>query len=91
LSPSLVGCGWSGEGSADAACLFGTLLSPAGDAGAGDVGLCGALCDCNDDCNAVSDRCLDETGGDVLSLFGRNGYCRPLASDETESDSIACE
>jgi len=91
LSPSLVGCGWSGEGSADAACLFSTLLSPEGDAGAGDVGLCGALCDCNDDCNAESDRCLDETGGDVLSLFGRNGYCRPLASGETESDSIACE
>jgi hypothetical protein len=91
LSPSLAGCGWSGEGSADAACLFGTVLSPEGDAGVGDVGLCGALCDCNDDCNAENDRCLDQTGGDVLSLFGRNGYCRPLATDETESDSFACE
>jgi hypothetical protein len=91
LSPTLAGCGWSGEGAADAACLFGTVLSPEGDLGAGDIGLCGVLCDCNDDCNAENDRCVDETGGDVLSLFGRNGYCRPLAAGETESDSIACE
>jgi hypothetical protein len=91
LSPTLRGCGWNGEGGAEAACLFGTALSPAGEAGVGDIGLCGALCDCNDDCHAANDRCMDETGGDVLSLFGRNGYCRTLAADETESDSIACD
>ena len=90
LNPDLIGCGNSGEDTPDAACLFATLLSE-GDAGTGDVGLCGALCDCNDDCNAENDRCMDETDGGIQSLLGRGGYCRPLASDETESDSIACE
>lgn len=89
LNPDLIGCGFDGEGEAEAGCLFVTRLTE--DAGIGDVGLCGALCDCNDDCNAESDRCMDETDGTILSVFGRNGYCRPLASDETESDSIACE
>ncbi|HEV8245323.1 MAG TPA: hypothetical protein VGP93_06130, partial [Polyangiaceae bacterium] len=38
---SVYGCGFSGEGQADAACLFSTIIAP--DPGAGDVGLCGQL------------------------------------------------
>ena len=71
----------------DAACLFLTRLSP--DLGVGDLGLCGALCDCNDDCAASDHRCMDETG-EVMTIFGRAGYCRPLQTGETEADTIAC-
>jgi hypothetical protein len=87
LAESLYGCGWNGSSTAEAGCLFGTRLTdqPA----PGDVGLCGALCDCNDDCAAPSDYCVDETGGDVMIIWDRAGYCRPLQEGETESDTIS--
>jgi hypothetical protein len=87
LAPGLHGCGWDGSGPADAACLYLTRLSP--DAGIGDVGLCGALCDCNADCPATDDRCVDESNGEIMSLWGRAGYCRPLETGESEADTFA--
>jgi hypothetical protein len=89
FSPAFTGCGWDGQSKAEAACLYATILSM-GDVGAGDVGICGSLCDCNADCALESERCLDETGGDIMALFGRNGYCRQLDTEggETEADSF---
>jgi hypothetical protein len=83
------GCGWNGQGVAEAACLFTTFLSPPGDAGIGDVGLCGKLCDCNAECPLAGEYCVDESEGLVLDVWGRNGYCRPLATGETEADSFS--
>jgi hypothetical protein len=86
LAPGLLGCGWDGNGPADAACLFLTRLSA--DPGIGDVGICGALCDCNADCTATDDRCVDESNGEIMTLWGRAGYCRPLQTGESESDTF---
>ncbi len=89
LAPRAIGCGWDGSLPADSACLFATRLSK--DVGVGDVGLCGALCDCDDDCLAADDRCVDDSGGEVLAIWGRAGYCRPLLGGESEADAIgAC-
>jgi hypothetical protein len=98
----LYGCGWVGEGAADAGCLFPTVVSRDGaggiDLAESDLMLCGGLCDCNDDCPAEADYCMDENQGDatvsIMALFGRGGYCRPIIPDppqnETEADSIMC-
>ena len=93
------GCGWVGEGTPDAGCLFATIISRDGAGGISlaesDLMLCGGLCDCNDDCPAAADRCMDENAADpvasIQALFGRGGYCRPLidANGETEGDSIS--
>jgi hypothetical protein len=84
-----VGCGFDGSEPADAACLFGTILSPQNDVGFGDVMLCGKLCDCNDECPISGDRCVDETEGIVMDVWGRNGYCRQLDDTESESDTFS--
>jgi hypothetical protein len=86
LAPGLLGCGWDGSEPADAACLFLTRLSP--EPGIGDVGICGALCDCNADCVATDDRCVDESNGDILTLWGRTGYCRQLQTGESEANTF---
>lgn len=92
FTSSLAGCGWEGvdTGAAQNACLYGTRLSPPDDVAPGDVGLCGSLCDCNDDCEASLQRCVDDSEGLVMEIYGRAGYCRPLLDSETESNSIAC-
>jgi hypothetical protein len=85
------GCGWNGTGTAEAACLFGTRLSPPDDLALGDLAICGSLCDCNDDCEVSVQRCVDESAeGLIMEYWGRAGYCRPLLEGETEDDSIAC-
>jgi hypothetical protein len=86
LAPGLQGCGWDGSGKADAACLYLTRWSS--EPGIGDVGICGALCDCNADCPAAGDRCVDESNGAIMSLWGRAGYCRPLEAGEAEADTF---
>lgn len=93
------GCGWVGDGPAPAGCLFATIISRDGAGGISlaesDLMLCGGLCDCNADCPAEADRCMDENATDptasIQALFGRAGYCRPLidANGETEGDSIS--
>jgi len=91
FNQALSGCGWNGATpDPDAGCLYSTILSQ-GDLGEGDVMICGMLCDCNDDCALSGERCVDESGGTIESLFGRAGYCRPLdtAAGETEADSIS--
>ena len=93
----LVGCGWDGQGAAEAGCLFATVISrdSAGSitVSESDLMLCGALCDCNADCPATSDRCIDENSGSssasIQAIFGRPGYCRPLQATETEADSFS--
>jgi hypothetical protein len=96
-SLTAVGCGWNGQGTAEAGCLFATIVSrdASGDISLAesDLMLCGKLCDCNADCVAANDYCLDENAGDpaasIQALFGRGGYCRPLLSGETTADSLA--
>jgi hypothetical protein len=90
FSPAFTGCGWDGQGKAEAGCLYPTILSM-GDVASGDVGICGSLCDCNSDCSLDSERCVDETAGQIMSIFGRNGYCRQLdtAGGETEADTFS--
>lgn len=91
LTSDATGCGWSGTGTASAGCLFATPLSPPMDLALGDLGICGALCDCNDDCTVETERCVDDVQGATQKIWGRAGYCRPLLSTETESDSLACK
>jgi hypothetical protein len=91
LTPDATGCGWSGTGTANAACVFATPFSPTNDFALGDVGLCGALCDCNNDCKVDTERCVDDTMGVISKVWGRAGYCRPLLTTETEANSIACK
>lgn len=92
LNPDLVGCGWDGTGDADAACLFQTRLSQEDDVGSGDIMICGALCDCNDDCGGEGLYCISEDTGTLEAIWGRVGYCRPLADGETVAkNTIACE
>jgi hypothetical protein len=91
------GCGWNGEGEAEAGCLFATVISR--DAAGGislatsDLMLCGKLCDCNAECPATNEFCIDENAGDptvgIEAIFGRAGYCRSLLSGETEADTLA--
>jgi len=82
-------CGWDGRtGTAEGACLFGTIISvdmPV----PGDVGICTKLCDCNADCGAPGDYCVDDTMGAITSIWSRAGYCRPLLESETSQDSLS--
>ena len=66
-------CGWSGPGTpAEAFCLF--VAGSFANVGVGDAGLCGKLCDCDDDC-LPSQQC--EGFGDPQSeqIFMKKGYC----------------
>ncbi len=91
FNSGLTGCGWNGTGPADNACLFTTVLSTSGTVALNDVGLCGQICDCNADCVVPGNYCMDETGGDIMNVWGRNGYCRPLdtTTGEKPSDSFS--
>jgi hypothetical protein len=88
FSSAFTGCGWDGVAKAEAGCLYSTILSM-GDLAPGDVGICGSLCDCNSECVLDSERCVDESGGQIMDIFGRNGYCRPLDTGETEDDTFS--
>ncbi|HTQ02938.1 MAG TPA: hypothetical protein VMI54_03740 [Polyangiaceae bacterium] len=88
LNSNLTGCGWDGKGAADNACLFATILSGS-DAAQGDVGICGTLCDCNAQCTLKDEYCVDESMGQVNSIWGRPGYCRPLQATETVADTFS--
>jgi hypothetical protein len=84
------GCGWDGHGPADVACLFNAGTTAPAD---GDVGLCCGLCDCNADCPAEGDYCLDGTEngfspGFIKTTFGRNGFCAPLNAGDTLEQTI---
>ena len=69
---SQVGCGYQ-AGTATAACLF----SPAG-ASSLDLGFCGALCDCDSECQQGA-SCAP-LPSNYVSATGRAGYCG-LSSD----------
>jgi hypothetical protein len=87
FNPAFTGCGWDGTGTANMGCLFATVLSSS-DVAPGDVGICGALCDCNTDCRLPGTFCVDESGGSIEDIWNRNGYCRALDAGETESDTF---
>jgi hypothetical protein len=85
ISASGHGCGWNGKGRAEAACLLPTIFTPPEEDPLGDLGYCALLCDCDADCEIAGDRCLDDQDGLIRETWARNGYCRPLLSDEDES------
>jgi hypothetical protein len=69
-----IGCGKDPASTAPlgAACLFdGTI---AGIADVGDVGLCGALCDCDSECASPGRVCAPLEAPDQAA-YGRAGYC----------------
>ncbi|HVJ16403.1 MAG TPA: hypothetical protein VM686_13270, partial [Polyangiaceae bacterium] len=75
-------CGYTGEGKADAACLFGTVLS--GEASeVGDLGVCGQLCDCDDECTATGEVCRPFGDPVFEELWQRVGYCVPIVEGGT--------
>lgn len=73
-------CGWQGPGTGPAAatCLYAAPgLEALGGPGVGDLGYCGKLCDCDDECLAQYE-CLPWPDPDAQALkdfFGREGYC----------------
>ena len=87
----LGGCGWNGEGKADAACLFvPRYVKEAPDSG--DLGYCGQLCDCNDDCRNPTAKCLSFAAIRLSAFetaYGRKGYCGTAGADDVVL--TACE
>jgi hypothetical protein len=92
------GCGWVGTGAPpEAGCLYATIISRDGAGGISlaesDLMLCGQLCDCNAECPADIEYCMDENAADpvasIQAIYGRGGYCRPLLTGETTADSLA--
>jgi hypothetical protein len=88
FNDDLSSCGWNGSGVAPSACFWTSVLQGSLDIAQTDLGFCGKLCDCNTDCTAVGDYCLDDDA-DLKAVFQRNGYCRPLASGETVDDTYS--
>jgi hypothetical protein len=72
-------CGSEGD-PGTAACLF--LYDE--DSGAlGDVGACGRLCDCNDDCPSRLSCTAFEDAGTPFELYGRPGLCSVAGLSDT--------
>jgi len=64
-----VGCGWSGADVPDAYCL----LRFTDDSGAGDLGACAELCDCDSECSNPDLVCLVDLA--LYGSLGRLGFC----------------
>ena len=65
-------CGPSSGGLRRGACLFVTKGGSIG-----DLGYCGELCDCNDDCIEPTFVCDAFSSTDLSTTFGRKGVCTP--------------
>jgi hypothetical protein len=77
------GCGFDPQAATvDAFCLY----QPSQASGFGDVGFCGQLCDCNDDCRNPDFICSGIDG--LADLTGHDGVCGP--SDGPRDTGIAC-
>jgi hypothetical protein len=63
------------------------LLAPVSEATTGDLGLCVALCDCDDDCGNLALRC-ENAGPEAPDLTGHAGFC--VVSAEA-SAPLACD
>jgi hypothetical protein len=82
-------CGYTGEGKAGAACLYGSIIG--GEISeTGDLGICGQLCDCDDECTATGEVCRPFESAPLEELWQRLGYCVPIVdgSDFTAGDAI---
>lgn len=89
-------CGWMGDGSAPAACLFAsTIIQAKGGPGIGDRGSCGQLCDDNCDCSNPELVCSAWAGASARAnkdFFQRDGFCAdPLGDDGGLDPGIACD
>lgn len=80
-------CGFTGQGKANAACLFVSIVAPEPEAN--DLAFCGQLCDCNSDCSVKDDLCAELGIPEVEAFWQRRGYCRPADSDFDEKDSLS--
>lgn len=84
-----LGCGSDPASTAPptAACLFAYTSS---DEDTGDLGICGALCDCNDDCKTKGRVCRAFPANQAAG-YGRAGYCGgAVDANGKPNDSIAC-
>jgi hypothetical protein len=83
-----LGCG-SDPASPTAACLFAYTSA---DEKAGDLGICGQLCDCNDECKTEGRACRPFTDPNEVAAFGHAGYCGGAVDSGTgkPAESIAC-
>jgi hypothetical protein len=85
---NLYGCGFDGNDPAAALCAF---VSVSAFNSLGDQGLCGALCDCNDDCKISGWGCLDideQLGSGAADYFQRAGICLQLDSGTKPTDTL---
>jgi hypothetical protein len=83
----IVGCGEDPASNAplSAACLFdGTVL---GKGDTGDIGLCGALCDCDAQCAAKGTLCRP-LAASLQSGLGRAGYCGIANATSAPADHL---
>lgn len=62
----------------DGACLF--APQPTGQ-GVQDLGFCGQVCECDDDCSAPESRCVEFPDEELGRLFGVPGYCSTVSDD----------
>ena len=77
------GCGFDPQAkTVDAFCLYQTSQA----ADFGDLGFCGQVCDCNDDCLSPDFICTAVNG--LSDLIGRGGACGPRQS--ASEKGIAC-
>ena len=91
LGSATEGCGNDPTGKAPpaAACLFGSSAS----SGQGDIGFCGQLCDCKDDCQKTPGlTCRPFVAADAAA-FHRPGYCGNTTDSTTgkAAESIPCK
>jgi len=82
-------CGYTGEGKADTACLFASVVGGQQEE-AGDLGYCGQLCDCDDECTATGEVCRPIENATLEEFWQRVGYCVPIVEggDFTADDSL---
>ena len=78
-------CGSTSTTNATGDCLFFAYQNTA----QGDVGLCGALCDCTDDCRGDLECVQFDTMEGPYEYLGRKGYCGVKGADSVVLDS--CE
>ena len=78
-------CGSSSNTDATADCVFAAYEG----ASDGDVGICGGLCDCNEDCRGNLSCVQLETDGVPFEYRGRKGLCASERSGDTVLESCA--
>ncbi len=86
---ALPACGWDGPGTgdADAFCVYAySEVVDGGGPGVGDLGACGQLCNCDDECRSPAFRCVAHDSAQFEQATGKAGIC----SDPAIGRAIPC-